>query len=139
CVEQTQAMSSRHELLLAAPETLEIMADRLRITLVVQNMLDNAIKYSPKGGTIEIELRDTNGEAVLTVRDHGVGISRDKQTLIFEPWYQAHDESVGDVGGMGLGLSISREIVERHGGRMWCDSTEGAGSLFGVRLPLPDR
>lgn len=139
CVEQTQAMSSRHELSLAAPETLEILADRLRITLVVQNMLDNAIKYSPEGGTIEIELRDTGGEAMLTVRDHGVGISRDKQSLIFEPWYQAHGESVGDVGGMGLGLSISREIVERHGGRMWCDSTEGAGSLFGVTLPLTAR
>lgn len=139
CVEQTQAMSSRHELSLAAPETLKIMADRLRITLVVQNMLDNAIKYSPAGGRIEIELRDRSGEATLTVRDHGVGISHDKQPLIFEPWYQAHDESVGDVGGMGLGLSISREIVERHGGRMWCDSTEGTGSLFGVTLPLPDR
>lgn len=139
CVEQTQAMSSRHELSLVVPENLEIMADRLRITLVVQNMLDNAIKYSPEGGTIEIELRDSDGAAVLTVRDHGVGISRDKQSLIFEPWYQAHDESVGDVGGMGLGLSISREIVERHGGRMWCDSTEGAGSLFGVMLPLPAR
>lgn len=139
CVEQTQAMSSRHELLLRTPEQLEIIADRLRITLVVQNMLDNAIKYSPEGGTIEIELWSKHGEVWLTVRDHGVGISRDKQSRIFEPWYQAHEESVGDVGGMGLGLSISREIVERHGGRMWCESTEGSGSLFGVTLPLPDR
>lgn len=139
CVGQTQAISSRHKLSLVAPEKLEIMADRLRITLVVQNMLDNAIKYSPEGGTIEIELRSENGEALLTVRDHGIGISHDKQSLIFEPWYQAHAQSVGDIGGMGLGLSISREIVERHGGRMWCDSTEGAGSLFGFTLPLLDR
>ncbi|MBV9791308.1 MAG: GAF domain-containing protein, partial [Chloroflexi bacterium] len=79
CVEHTQAMSSRHELSLSAPEQLEIMADRLRITLVVQNMLDNAIKYSPEGGTIEIELWSKLGESWLTVRDHGVGIARDKQ------------------------------------------------------------
>jgi two-component system, OmpR family, phosphate regulon sensor histidine kinase PhoR len=139
CVNQSQAMSPRHQLSLVAPPTIPIMADRLRIKHAMQNILDNAIKYSPAGGAIEIRLETRNGEALLTVQDHGVGIPSDKQALIFEPWYQAHEQSIGDIGGMGLGLSISREIVERHGGRMWCDSAEGAGSLFGFTLPLLDR
>jgi PAS domain S-box-containing protein len=135
-VMQEQTMTSRHEIVLHAPARLEVMADRLRMTHVVQNMLDNAIKYSPEGGTIEVTLAVGNGEASMTVRDHGVGVPSEKQELIFEPWYQAHEATVGEVGGMGLSLSVSKEIIERHGGHMWCESTEGAGSLFGFTLPL---
>ncbi len=138
CVMQMQAMTARHELTWTAAGHLRVMADRLRITHVIQNMLDNAIKFSPDGGLIEVKLEASGDEVHVTVRDHGMGIPREKQAQIFEPWYQAHDDMVGAIGGMGLGLSISREIVERHGGHMWCESAEGDGSLFGFTLPLID-
>ncbi|HEX6291538.1 MAG TPA: GAF domain-containing protein [Herpetosiphonaceae bacterium] len=134
-VTQAQTMTSRHELTLEAPAELKVMADRLRISHVIQNMLDNAIKYSPEGGLIEVGLARRDDDVYVTVRDHGVGVPRDKQAQIFEPWYQAHGETVGEVGGMGLGLSVSKEIVALHGGRMWCESTEGSGSVFGFALP----
>ncbi|MDP9312745.1 MAG: ATP-binding protein, partial [Chloroflexota bacterium] len=63
-------------------------------------------------------------------------ISPEKQQRVFEPWFQAHADTVGDYGGMGLGLSICKEIVERHGGHMWVESNEGEGSLFGFTLPI---
>jgi len=125
-----------HQFVVSVPPRVPVLADRLRIAQVLQNLVDNAIKYSPDGGLIEVVLKLVGGEAHLTVRDYGIGIAPDKQAHVFDTWFQAHAESVGDVGGLGLGLSICKTIVERHGGRMWVHSTEGRGSTFGVALPL---
>jgi signal transduction histidine kinase len=75
-------------------------------------------------------------DAVVSVRDHGVGIPEEKCARIFECFYRAHTDTPHDYGGMGTGLYLSRAIVTRHGGEMWFESEEGRGSTFHVRLPL---
>ena len=107
--------TTRHTLLVRTPAHVPAWVDSLRLEQVVTNLLDNAIKYSPEGGQVEIELElPSPGLARLSVVDHGVGIQPERRQHIFERFYQAHE---GDhASGMGLGLYISRQIVELHGG-----------------------
>jgi signal transduction histidine kinase len=116
----------------AAP--IVVPADPLRLEQVLTNLLDNAIKYSPEGGPVEIALeRDTASTVRLAVRDHGIGIPADRRAHIFDRFYQAHGE--GYLSGMGLGLHISRQIVELHGGTIAAEFPEDEGTRFVVRLP----
>ena len=110
-----QTTTTRHTLLVRTPAQAPAWVDSLRLEQVVTNLLDNAIKYSPEGGQVEIELElPSPGLARLSVVDHGVGIQPERRQHIFERFYQAHE---GDhASGMGLGLYISRQIVELHGG-----------------------
>jgi signal transduction histidine kinase len=109
--------------------------DPLRLEQVVTNLLDNAIKYSPEGGEIEVELAAPDPTAVrLCVRDRGMGIPPDKRARIFDRYYQAHGE--GHLSGMGLGLYISRQIVELHGGRIAAEWPPEGGTHFVVTLPV---
>jgi PAS domain S-box-containing protein/excisionase family DNA binding protein len=134
-VADAQARSDRHTVTLAAPEILESAFDSLRLEQVFCNLLDNAIKYSPGGGRIEVMLaRHGPAVAELSVRDHGLGIPPDKRGRIFERFYQAHGE--GHRSGLGLGLFISRQIVELHGGEIWAEFPDDGGARFVVRLPL---
>ena len=133
-VSRSQSTTTCHALLLSAPERLEALVDPLRVEQVVTNLLDNACKYSPVGGSIEVELRGVDPTARLSVRDHGVGIPPERRARIFDRFYQAHSE--GYLSGMGLGLYISREVVEQHGGRIWVEFPDDGGSRFVVELPL---
>jgi signal transduction histidine kinase len=133
-VETSQLNTSEHTLNLQAPEHLEAVVDPLRIEQVVTNLLDNACKYSPAGGQVDIELTARNGQARLAVRDHGIGIPPAHRARIFERFYQAHSE--GHLSGMGLGLYISREVVQQHGGRIWVEFPDEDGTRFVVELPL---
>ena len=117
----------------ADPATVEGDPDRLGQALA--NLLDNAIKYSPQGGDVDVAVEARAGEAVVSVTDRGVGIPREKQRRIFEPFYRAHTGTPHDYGGMGVGLYITREIISRHGGRIWFESEEGRGSTFHIALP----
>lgn len=136
-LEQAQQHAPQHRLVLEAPPSLPLVVDAPRIEQVLQNLLENAIKYSPDGSTIRLSIQ-THGElAHIAVVDPGVGIPPDKQEHVFEAWFQAHGDTVGDFGGMGLGLSICKEIVERHGGRIWVDANQAQGSRFCFTLPLP--
>jgi signal transduction histidine kinase len=102
------------------------------------NLIDNAIKYSPGGGAIRVEADVEAEQAVVLVHDEGLGIPQEKLPHIFDRWYQAHLNTHGDYGGMGLGLYICKEIVERQGGVIWAESTEN-GSSIGFSLPLRAR
>jgi signal transduction histidine kinase len=106
-----------------------------RLEGVILSLLDNAVRYSPQGGDIDVALVVREGEAVVSVRDRGVGIPKDKQAHIFERFYRAHTGTPYDYGGMGVGLYISSEVVRRHGGKMWFESEEGRGSTFYFSLP----
>lgn len=135
-MEQAQSQALQHRLTLSAPESLVLQADALRIEQVIQNLLENAIKYSPDGGLIQVSIGVERDMAYVVVTDHGVGIPRDKQAHVFDAWFQAHGDTIGDFGGMGLGLNICKEIVERHGGQIWVESNQQQGSRFGFTLPL---
>lgn len=110
--------------------------DRFRLEQVIGNLLTNAIRYG-KGKNIEIYLERSESDAILCVKDYGLGISPEDQQRIFDRFERAINAS--EVSGLGLGLFISREIVEAHGGKMWVESELNKGSRFFVRLPLEDK
>ena len=119
-------------------EPVQVRADPYRLEQVIANLVENAFKYSPDGGAIRVELRTRGELAVLSVSDPGIGIPPDQQKLLFDRYFRARNVSSRSYGGLGLGLYISRDIVERHGGRIWVESEVGHGSTFHVALPLLD-
>ncbi|MER3405827.1 MAG: PAS domain-containing sensor histidine kinase, partial [Chloroflexota bacterium] len=138
-VERMQATTSSHRFELHIAATARIEVDRDRIEQVLENLLSNAIKYSPGGGTVWVTAAVQAGEAMISVRDEGIGIPADRQARLFERFYRAHAGTAHDYGGMGIGLHLSREIVVRHGGRMWFASIEGEGSTFSFSVPVCSR
>jgi excisionase family DNA binding protein len=134
-VATARAWSERHTISVAAPPSLEAWVDPLRLEQVLTNLLDNAVKYSPEGGPIEVALaRVDAGSVELSVRDRGLGIPVEKRGQLFERFYQAHAN--GHRGGMGLGLYVSRQIVKLHGGDICAEFPPEGGTRFVVRLPL---
>ena len=114
---------------------LAVRADRGRLTQVVANLLANAVKYSPEGGTVEVAATVRDGDVRVSVRDHGIGIPDADRHRIFTKFFRG-SAGAGGIGGMGLGLAVSREIVEAHGGRMGFESDPGRGSTFWFELSL---
>ncbi len=114
----------------------QVLADRQRIQAVVVNLVENALRFSPEGEVVEAALTRGDSEAIVSVRDHGVGIPQERQARVFERYYRAHAGTAEDYGGLGVGLDVSREIVARHGGRIWFESAPGAGSTFSFSIPL---
>jgi len=122
-----------------ANETVEIEGDPSRLKQVIVNLLDNAIKYTPPTGTIEVKTRTEDGKAVLEFADTGMGISPKALPHIFERFYRADKARSRLLGGAGLGLSIVKSICTAHGGTVTVTTTEGQGSCFRVELPLADK
>lgn len=112
-----------------------VHGDAFRLTQVLKNLFSNAVKYSPKGGTIRIRLIKSGKNLVISVADPGIGMTAEQQAHLFEKFYRA-DASNTTISGTGLGLAISKLIVDLHGGRIWAESTYGAGSTFYLALPL---
>ena len=133
--DQMEAVVRGHVLRYTAPaEPVMVDYDERRIQRVLQNLIGNAIKYSPEGGDIQIGVRVQSGSAAISIRDHGIGIPETDRGRVFERGYRAN--SVGAIPGTGLGLFISSEIVKRHGGSIVCNAADDAGTVFEVRLPL---
>ncbi len=116
------------------PELPAASADPQRLARVLQNLLANALKYSPGGSAVTVRAWRAGEELLVSVEDHGVGIGPEHLPRLFERFYRG--ANAGKPGGLGLGLYISRLMVEAHGGRMWCESRLGAGSAFRFTLPL---
>ncbi|MDP9371547.1 MAG: ATP-binding protein, partial [Chloroflexota bacterium] len=128
-----------HRIIYHADEPLPGAYDTLRLGQVFTNLLENALKYSPAGGEIVVEARRAGDEAVISVRDHGIGVPAEERERLFLPFYRAANASAGSPEGLGLGLYISRGIVEGHAGRIWVESApdgDAGGSVFRVALPL---
>jgi signal transduction histidine kinase len=107
--------------------------------MVLTNLVSNAVKYSPEGGTIRIGGRAEEGRAIVYVSDQGIGIPPEEQQRIFDRFYRVDNRLRRDTQGSGLGLFLSRAIVEAHGGRIWVESQVGRGSRFSFTLPLASR
>jgi histidine kinase len=115
-----------------------VSADVWRIHQVLENLLGNAIKFTPEGGEITVYARRSTEPAMVEfeVRDTGPGIPESARAKLFTPFYQVEPSSARSAGGLGLGLVISKGIVEAHGGRIWVESEEGKGSSFKFTLPV---
>ncbi|MBN1483681.1 MAG: response regulator [Chloroflexia bacterium] len=110
----------------------------VRLRQVLDNLLNNAFKYTPTEGSIQVRLGEKDGRASVTVQDTGMGIPRDALPRIFEKFYRVPGASSQQTVGSGLGLAIVKAIVEQHGGEIWVESEVGQGSTFGFSLPLED-
>jgi PAS domain S-box-containing protein len=117
-------------------DSLMIEGDLLRLQQVLQNLLHNAIKYSPADGEIIVQVERANGQARLSVRDQGIGIPESARKRIFERFYRAGNSAQEHTSGMGIGLYVVEQIVTLHGGRVEVQSQVGAGSTFTIWLPL---
>lgn len=116
-------------------DEVSIIGDEELLSQVWLNLIDNAVKFTPEGGSVEIRLTRLDGVARFTIRDDGYGIPEDVQKHIFDKFYQGDTSRA--VSGNGLGLSIAKRVVALHGGTISCRSEEGAGTEFTVELPLP--
>jgi signal transduction histidine kinase len=135
-VDDRRALSGRHFDLEMPSHPLIFQADGLRISQVITNLLSNAVKYSPEDSVIRIRVSQEQSSVLLQVHNDGPAIPEEEQTTIFEPFYRLTNAQSASKKGSGLGLSITKEIVERHGGRIWVESSEGQGTTFFVQLPL---
>ena len=137
----SMAEAKGHNLVVRAADAVQLVvpADPARLTMAATNLLNNAVKFTPFGGEIVVWAEARGSEAWLRVRDSGVGIPPDKLERIFAQFYQVEDHMTRSHGGMGLGLSIAKALVEAHGGRIWAESAGvNKGSTFTIALPLLD-
>jgi len=141
CVETTQRPAAEKDLRVSvnlAQCLPDIAADRRRLAEILQNLLDNAIQYTPPGGQIMVSASADSDEVTFTVSDTGIGIPQADQPRIFERFYRVDVARSREVGGTGLGLAIAKHLVEVHGGRIWVDSEVGQGSQFHFTVPIFD-
>ena len=145
-VESQEITAGRHSIRLvlkglAPTDMLVGYFDEQRVMQIMNNLITNAIKYSPESNEIEVGLQRTPeypDEALMWVRDHGIGIPPDEVHLIFQRFHRASNLNKS-MSGLGLGLYLVKELVTRHEGHIWVESTEGEGSTFYVLLPLKQK
>lgn len=134
-INNQQIINSKREIILTGNTNKMIKGDSYRISQVVNNLLTNAIKYSPEKSPIKVRLKNKKGGVILIVKDYGIGIPYPEQKSIFKHFYQSKKIQRGRINGLGLGLYISAQIVERHKGKLYVKSRAGKGSTFYLELP----
>lgn len=135
-VQANQQAHTSHTLQLQASTSPSwVVGDALRIEQVLQNLLQNAVKYSPPGSTVSVSLAPLSDQARIVVSDEGIGIAASDQQALFQPFYRARSPRQRGITGLGLGLYLCKSIVELHGGSITLESTEGAGCTVTVLLP----
>lgn len=122
----------------APPSLRHLQADEDRLRQIVLNLLDNALKFTPRGGSITIKARERANDLAVEVQDTGPGITKEEQKWLFEPYRQLERDG-GYSGGLGLGLALFKMLVELHGGKVWIKSKKGEGSTFGFSIPIDVR
>ena len=130
------ADKNHQELKLSLNDRCELYADCAKLTQVVYNLMENALKYTQEGGTVRVRLVRSGRDAVLTISDNGPGIPKEDQAHIFERFYRVDKARSRETGGTGLGLSIVHQMVLAHGGSVSVESEEGQGSTFTVEIPI---
>ena len=131
-----QESITKHRLIVNGQTQTQITGDKERIGQVINNLISNAVKYSPKSNSINIELSKNNNDVILSVQDFGVGIHKSHLHKIFDRFYRVYSPTDKTYPGLGLGLYISAEIIKRHDGKLWVESTPKKGSIFTFSLPI---
>jgi signal transduction histidine kinase len=127
----------KHQVALTLPdEALIVEGDELRLEQVFQNLLQNAVKYSPEGGTVDMRVEQRGDQACVMVADRGIGIPQEALPLLFRRFYRAGNVQAQHISGIGIGLYVVKEIVDLHGGQIDVASQEGVGSTFTICLPI---
>jgi PAS domain S-box-containing protein len=134
--EESMVHVSNHQFVFAPAERMMVNADRDKIGQVINNLISNAVKYSPQGSTIHIACKTWDGYAMVSVRDEGKGIAATDLSRIFERYYRVNNAESQTIAGFGIGLYLCSEIIKRHDGRIWAESTPGSGSTFYFTLPI---
>jgi signal transduction histidine kinase len=123
------------ELTVTATHGLHVSGDREQLRQLIVILVDNALRYTPHGGAVEIDVARLNGTVAIAISDTGIGIEHAELEKVFDRFYRADEARNRDSGGTGLGLSIARQLADEHGGRITVESSPGKGSTFTVRLP----
>jgi PAS domain S-box-containing protein len=134
--EDVQSATFSHQFLIEGKTGVQVSGDKDRLEQVFINLFTNAVKYSPQADKVLVSLSRTQEEAMICVKDFGIGIDESHHDKIFERFYQVTDPQEKTFPGLGMGLYISHEIVNRHHGRMWVESKKGEGAIFYVALPI---
>ncbi|TXF75053.1 PAS domain-containing sensor histidine kinase [Chryseobacterium sp.] len=132
---EEQQMSTAHSIELNIEKGGTVFADRDRISQVITNLISNAIKYSPEAGKIIVETKSTDSEVTFMVKDFGIGMPEEKKDKVFEQYYRVSGDEESTFPGLGLGLYIASQIIDRSEGKIWVDSVLGKGSTFCFSLP----
>jgi len=135
-IENLQAIANNHTIVKRGKVKRKILADRDRIGQVMTNLITNAIKYSPNKDKVVVSLSEKNNHFKVSVKDFGIGIPKKHQIRIFQQFYRVHEENNKKFEGLGIGLYISHQIVQRHGGEMGVKSKRGDGSTFFFSMPI---
>jgi signal transduction histidine kinase len=135
-VDEIQAIASSHQIVIKNNTPAQVYADRERIGQVLSNFLNNAIKYCPNSKKIIVDIENNEEMAICSVQDFGIGIRQDQHEKIFERFHRVSGSNLHTYPGLGLGLFIAKEIIERHDGKIWIESEEGKGSIFYFSLPV---
>ena len=132
---ENRVLNTSHSMRFDSSGELNINADRAKIGQVITNLVNNAVKYSPRGSYVMLQSEANNGDVIVSVTDEGMGIKPKDQEKIFQRFYRAEEEEYRNVSGFGIGLYLSSEIIQRHKGKIWVKSADGEGSTFYFSLP----
>lgn len=135
-ISEMLVINTTHPFIFEAGEPMEVYADRDKIGQVISNFLSNSIKYSFNGKKVEISCYTVKNKAILQVKDEGIGIAAHDQHKLFERFYRVENKHTANISGFGIGLYLCAEIIQRHSGEIWVESTIGEGSIFYFSLPL---
>jgi two-component system phosphate regulon sensor histidine kinase PhoR len=140
CVRQAQASAEQYTILLDIDaHDSRVIADKGRVSQVIGNILDNAIKFSPQGRQVVVRLQEGDADFLVSVSDQGIGVNPEYFDHIFERFYRVRNSASRQYSGIGMGLYIAKVIVEAHGGNIWLTSNQGTGSTFYFTLPRVPR
>ncbi len=134
-IEGIQFASPNHTIHRSGKIKQLVKGDKERLQQVVINLLSNAVKYSPNANVVDIHMEEKNGEVTVSIKDKGIGISKENVGKIFERYYR-EEERATHFQGLGIGLYISYEIVQRHNGTLWAESKLHKGSTFYFKVPI---
>lgn len=135
-VEETRLLVTDHKIIFESCNPIKVHGDPDKLRSVISNLLSNAVKYSQKGKTIEVKCETAATSIQISIKDEGIGIHPRDAKRLFERYYRIESDKTQNISGLGIGLYLSAEIIQRHDGKIWVESTSGKGSTFYFSLPL---